>query len=91
MIIGGCQCRYKHPYPIGYRATKTHFGNDYTMGILPPKVEGEGPIFTVQHKSKVWIGITPTAPWTEACLKSKSHTTRVSGPLVNIFAYKGYM
>jgi hypothetical protein len=59
------------------------------MGILPPKVEGEGPIFTVQHKSSVWTGVTPTAPWTEACMKSKSSTTRVSGPLVRPILYLG--
>ncbi|GAA5804638.1 hypothetical protein HPULCUR_010140 [Helicostylum pulchrum] len=71
-------CKYKHPYPIGYRATKSHFGNDYTMGIS----EGEdGPVFTVRHKAVTWSGNTPTAPWTEACIKSKSSSTRVSGPL----------
>ncbi|KAI8347656.1 hypothetical protein BD560DRAFT_410943 [Blakeslea trispora] len=74
-------CKYKHPYPIGYRATKSHFGNDYTMGILSPEKEGEGPVFTVQHKSTIWKGPTPTAPWTEACIRSRSSQTRVSGPL----------
>ncbi|OBZ82200.1 hypothetical protein A0J61_09750 [Choanephora cucurbitarum] len=76
-------CKYKHPYPIGYRATKSHFGNDYTMGILPPEREGEGPVFTVQHNNTIWKGPTPTAPWTEACIKSRSSQTRVSGPLVS--------
>ncbi|KAI9336044.1 hypothetical protein BD770DRAFT_401856 [Pilaira anomala] len=71
-------CKYKHPYPIGYRATKSHFGNDYTMGILAGE---DGPVFTVQHKSITWSGNTPTAPWTEACIRSKSSSTRVSGPL----------
>ncbi|KAI8047384.1 hypothetical protein BDF21DRAFT_209746 [Thamnidium elegans] len=71
-------CKYKHPYPIGYRATKSHFGNDYTMGITAGE---DGPVFTVQHKSITWSGNTPTAPWTEACIKSKSSSTRVSGPL----------
>ncbi|RCH77896.1 hypothetical protein CU098_001130, partial [Rhizopus stolonifer] len=74
-------CKYKHPYPVGYRATKSHFGNDYTMGILPPAKEGEGPVFTVQHKTTTWTGPTPTAPWTEACIRSRSAQTRVSGPL----------
>ncbi|KAI7891037.1 uncharacterized protein EV154DRAFT_421120, partial [Mucor mucedo] len=73
-------CKYKHPYPIGYRATKSHFGNDYTMGISAG-AEGQAPVFTVQHKSTIWTGNTPTAPWTEACIKSKSSSTRVSGPL----------
>ncbi|KAI8967223.1 hypothetical protein BDF20DRAFT_917700 [Mycotypha africana] len=80
-------CKFKHPYPIGYRATKSHFDNDYTMGILPPEKEGEGPIFQVQHKSKIWRGATPTAPWTEACIQSKSSSTRVSGPLVRFKLY----
>lgn len=75
------QCKYKHPYPIGYRATKSHFGNDYTMGISKG-ADGQPPIFTVQLNSTTWTGNTPTAPWTEACIKSKSSTTRVSGPLV---------
>ncbi|KAI9480265.1 MAG: hypothetical protein EXX96DRAFT_173805 [Benjaminiella poitrasii] len=77
-------CKYKHPYPIGYRATKSHFGNDYVMGIsLAETKEKDGPVFEVQlaNKDVTWKGQTPTAPWTEACLKSKSSNTRVSGPL----------
>lgn len=54
------------------------------MGILPPEKEGEGPVFEVQLKTTSWKGATPTAPWTEACIRSKSSSTRVSGPLVNI-------
>lgn len=50
------------------------------MGILAGE---DGPVFTVQHKSITWSGNTPTAPWTEACIKSKSSSTRVSGPLVS--------
>lgn len=73
-------CKYKHPYPIGYRATKSHFGNDYTMGITQ-ETEGGPPVFTVQLNQTTWKGYTPTAPWTEACIKSKSSSTRVSGPL----------
>ncbi|KAI8972716.1 hypothetical protein BDB01DRAFT_854374 [Pilobolus umbonatus] len=72
-------CKYRHPYPIGYRATKSHFGNDYSMTI---SADSKGvPVFTVQMKSQVFSGGTPTAPWTEACIKSKFSTTRVSGPL----------
>lgn len=95
------QCKYKHPYPIGYRATKSHFGNDYTMGISQD-TEGGPPVFTVciglrkeenklivfdfqvQLNQTTWKGHTPTAPWTEACIKSKSSSTRVSGPLVSV-------
>ncbi|CEG82976.1 hypothetical protein RMATCC62417_16961 [Rhizopus microsporus] len=72
-------CKYKHPYPIGYRATKSHFGNEYTMGI-EANSNGE-PVFTVQLNSTTFTGKTPTAPWTEACIRSKSSSTRVSGPL----------
>ncbi|KAI8098778.1 uncharacterized protein BX664DRAFT_319578 [Halteromyces radiatus] len=73
-------CKYKHPYPIGYRATKSHFGNQYTMTISEGK---EGPLFTVQVNSSqtFFTGSTPTAPWTTACLRSNSRGTRVSGPL----------
>ncbi|KAG0166687.1 hypothetical protein DFQ28_006964 [Apophysomyces sp. BC1034] len=75
-------CRYKHPYPIGYRATKSHFGNNYTMSI-EKGLPGEGPVFTVQVNSSgaVFKGMTPTAPWTDACKRSNSQGTRVSGPL----------
>lgn len=42
---------------------------------LGTQVEGE-------RSGKVFKGATPTAPWTEACKRSKSQGTRVSGPLV---------
>ncbi|KAI9492490.1 hypothetical protein BDB00DRAFT_976966 [Zychaea mexicana] len=78
----GRGCRYKHPYPIGFKATKSHFGNDYTMTIEEGK-PNEGPVFKVYVNSSktVFTGGTPTAPWTDACKKSKSQGTRVSGPL----------
>ncbi|KAI7858843.1 hypothetical protein BDC45DRAFT_497751 [Circinella umbellata] len=84
----GRGCRYKHPYPIGFKATKSHFGNDYTMTIEEGDKPEDGPIFKVQVNSSktIFTGATPTAPWTDACKKSKSQGTRVSGPLVsNIF------
>ncbi|KAM3584430.1 hypothetical protein VKS41_003245 [Umbelopsis sp. WA50703] len=76
----GRGCMFRHPYPIGYRASKLAFGEVYTMTIS----KGEtGPVFTVEGESsgKIFKGATPTAPWTEACKKSKSQGTRVSGPL----------
>ncbi|KAI9248742.1 hypothetical protein BY458DRAFT_445630, partial [Sporodiniella umbellata] len=72
-------CKYKHPYPIGFKATKAHFGNVYDMEISLG-TDGE-PIFSVQVGSTVFTGKTPTAPWTEACIKSRYPSTRVSGPL----------
>ncbi|KAF7732536.1 hypothetical protein EC973_003283 [Apophysomyces ossiformis] len=44
---------------------------------------GEGPVFKVQVNSSgtVFQGMTPTAPWTDACKRSNSQGTRVSGPL----------
>ncbi|KAI7877596.1 hypothetical protein K492DRAFT_150315, partial [Lichtheimia hyalospora FSU 10163] len=76
----GRGCRYRHPYPIGFRASKQHFGNTYHMAIEKGE---DGPVFKVQvNESKtIFEGATPTAPWTEACKKSKSQGTRVSGPL----------
>ncbi|ORX54022.1 hypothetical protein DM01DRAFT_1335871, partial [Hesseltinella vesiculosa] len=75
-------CRYKHPYPIGFRATKSHFGNNYTMTISEGK-PGEGPVFSVRvnESQTTFEGPTPTAPWTDACKRSNSQGTRVSGPL----------
>ncbi|KAI9030140.1 hypothetical protein CLU79DRAFT_425530 [Phycomyces nitens] len=80
-------CRYKHPYPIGFRATKNHFGNDYGM-LIEKGPEGEGPVFTVQINGTgtIFKGATPTGPWTEACKRSKSQGTRVSGPLFHGFS-----
>ncbi|KAI7871634.1 hypothetical protein BDF14DRAFT_1763062 [Spinellus fusiger] len=79
----GRGCRYRHPYPIGFRASKSHFGNHYTMTIEKGE-EGDGPVFTVQVNGTgtVYKGASPTAPWTEACKHSNSQGTRVSGPLV---------
>ncbi|ORY93528.1 hypothetical protein BCR43DRAFT_497090 [Syncephalastrum racemosum] len=79
----GRGCRYRHPYPVGFKATKAHFGNMYTMRIEEGANPEDGPIFTVQvnQTDTIFKGYTPTAPWTEACKKSRSQGTRVSGPL----------
>lgn len=75
-------CLYHHPYPIGWKASKLHFGKLYHMEVKegPP---GNGPIFEVYEEggSVRFQGNTPTKPWTEVCLRSKSVGTRVSGPL----------
>ncbi|KAG0263235.1 hypothetical protein BG011_009070 [Mortierella polycephala] len=70
---------YRHPYPIGFRAEKYHFRDRYTMHI---KEGPDGPIFIVESAGgKVFQGMSPTHPWTQACLASYSKGTRISGPL----------
>ena len=46
--------------------------------------EGErGPLFKViVDGGREYVGNTPTYPWTQICIQSKSPGTRVSGPLV---------
>jgi hypothetical protein len=89
-------CKFKHPYPIGYRAVKREFGRIWLMGI--ERQENAGPIFFIQpleeHEEdelfqgnqipmdgRAYTGYAPTWPWTQACLKSKSPGRRISGPL----------
>lgn len=72
-------CKYSHPYPIGYEATKSHFGKDYKMKI---SLDSNGDIvFSVQTGTITYTGGTPTAPWTQACINSRCVGARVSGPL----------
>ncbi|KAG0347343.1 hypothetical protein BG004_007933 [Podila humilis] len=71
--------KYRHPYPIGFRAEKIYFREKYMMHI---KEGPEGPIFSIEsEKGKVFEGTSPTQPWTKACLASYSRGTRISGPL----------
>ncbi|GJQ10643.1 hypothetical protein GpartN1_g2434.t1 [Galdieria partita] len=89
-------CKFKHPYPIGYRATKREFGRIWLMGI--ERLENASPMFFIQpleehqeeellqgkqipKSEKAYTGYAPTWPWTQACLKSKSPGRRISGPL----------
>jgi hypothetical protein len=75
------QCLFKHPYPLGYRASRTHFGKEWIMKIE----RGEkGPLFVVEdeEEGQRFTGNTPTHPWTKACIASPSPGTRVSGPLL---------
>ena len=70
---------YHHIYPVGYKATKTHFGRDYAMDIE----EGAGgPVFKVTDlgTGRAFAGPTPTKPWTDVCL-SLNTGARISGPL----------
>eukprot|EP01088_Endostelium_zonatum_P004357 TRINITY_DN15591_c0_g1_i1.p1 TRINITY_DN15591_c0_g1~~TRINITY_DN15591_c0_g1_i1.p1 ORF type:complete len:383 (-),score=96.64 TRINITY_DN15591_c0_g1_i1:30-1094(-) len=76
-------CLYVHPYPIGYRAHKTHWNRRWEMEIQKgPK----GPLFIVRaadgddKDEKVFKGPSATKPWTDACLANSSKGTRVSGP-----------
>ena len=73
-------CLHHHPYPVGFRAHKYHFGRSFSMFI---EAGLTGPIFRVQDDAsgKFWEGDSPTFPWTEACLVSNSPGTRISGPL----------
>eukprot|EP00958_Prasinococcus_capsulatus_P012620 scaffold1269_cov400-Prasinococcus_capsulatus_cf.AAC.2 len=73
-------CLYHHPYPVGFKAQKYHFGRSFSMSIFPGVT---GPVFRVQDEAtgRFWDGDSPTWPWTEACLVSKSPGTRISGPL----------
>ncbi|GJD07930.1 hypothetical protein Gasu2_22530 [Galdieria sulphuraria] len=89
-------CKFKHPYPVGYRATKREFGRVWLMGI--ERQDNASPIFFIQPleeyqeeellqgkqipmSGKAYTGYAPTWPWTQACLKSKSPGRRISGPL----------
>ncbi|KAJ3026312.1 UNVERIFIED_CONTAM: hypothetical protein HDU68_005879 [Siphonaria sp. JEL0065] len=76
-------CRYRHQYPIGYKATKSQYGYNWTMTIE----EGEeGPLFKVVADDEPdlpeFTGPSPTSPWTEVCMTvlGKNSKTRVSGP-----------
>eukprot|EP00959_Pyramimonas_sp_CCMP1952_P058720 1226151-Pyramimonas_sp.AAC.2 len=39
-------CLYHHAYPVGFRATKPHFGREYEMRIEEGPV---GPVFKVRR------------------------------------------
>ncbi|KAJ3071504.1 hypothetical protein HDU98_005213 [Podochytrium sp. JEL0797] len=76
-------CRYRHQYPVGFKATKNQYGYDWTMTIE----EGEdGPLFKVVADNAPelpeFTGPSPTSPWTEVCMTvmGKNSKTRVSGP-----------
>ncbi|ORY48273.1 hypothetical protein BCR33DRAFT_628651, partial [Rhizoclosmatium globosum] len=76
-------CRYRHQYPVGFKATKSQYGYDWTMTIE----EGEdGPVFRVVADDEPdlpeFTGPSPTSPWTEVCktVLGTSSKTRVSGP-----------
>eukprot|EP01114_Cavostelium_apophysatum_P018149 TRINITY_DN5553_c0_g1_i1.p2 TRINITY_DN5553_c0_g1~~TRINITY_DN5553_c0_g1_i1.p2 ORF type:complete len:364 (+),score=71.64 TRINITY_DN5553_c0_g1_i1:28-1092(+) len=72
----------KHRYPIGWKSSKLYNGKMYHMEIKegPP---GKGPLFEVKEgeNGPTYFGPTPTKPWTDICIKSRSSGTRVSGPL----------
>jgi len=71
---------YRHPYPIGFKATKKYLDMQYTMEIQATE---NGPCFTVKREitGEIFKGITPTRPWTQVCMSSTSPKSRVSGPL----------
>ncbi|KAJ3038582.1 hypothetical protein HDV00_000513 [Rhizophlyctis rosea] len=73
---------YKHPYPVGFRASKVHFDREWTMKI---EHGGDvGPVFSVTGSNgTTYSGSTPTKPWTDVCiaLAGRHGKTRISGPL----------
>ncbi|KAJ3105063.1 hypothetical protein HK100_003959 [Physocladia obscura] len=75
-------CRYRHQYPVGYKATKSQYGYEWTMTIE----EGDdGPLFKVVSDDESlpeFTGPSPTSPWTEVCMTilGRNSKTRVSGP-----------
>ena len=71
-------CIYHHPFPVGYRARKTHFGREWEMRIDAGEC---GPSFVVTDVAtgESHAGDSPTQPWTKVCVK-KGLGTRISGP-----------
>ena len=67
-------------YPVGFAATKVHFGREWRMDIL----EGADglPLFvlTDARTGEAFRGGTPTAPWTKLCV-ARNLGARCSGPL----------
>ncbi|KAI9026965.1 hypothetical protein DFJ74DRAFT_604176, partial [Hyaloraphidium curvatum] len=81
--------RFHHPYPIGYMATKFHFGREWTMTIREapdPDSDEHGPlIFRVDDVANrlSFEGYSATTPWTAICIhfEARHGKTRISGPL----------
>jgi hypothetical protein len=48
------QCMYRHPYPVGYRASKTYRGHVFTMEILEGGPHA-GPIFRVRVRARMYV------------------------------------
>ena len=71
-------CIYHHPFPVGYRARKVHFGREWEMRIDAGEC---GPSFSVVNMAtgEVFTGETPTKPWTRVCVSLRLGT-RISGP-----------
>lgn len=72
-------CTFHHAYPVGFRASKTQFGKEWTASVCSGVA---GPSFRVADASGrvAFEGPTPTAPWTALCVAMK-RGTRISGPL----------
>ena len=71
-------CIYHHPFPVGYRARKVHFGREWEMRIDAGEC---GPCFSVLNLAtgECFTGETPTKPWTRVCVSLRLGT-RISGP-----------
>ena len=72
-------CLFHHAYPVGYVATKHHFGEPWRMTVETGEV---GPVFRVTNvrTGRTFVGPSPTKPWTAVCESIKTRT-RISGPL----------
>ncbi|KAJ3411984.1 hypothetical protein HDV05_001413 [Chytridiales sp. JEL 0842] len=78
-------CRYRHMYPVGFRATKFHFGKDWEMRIEESDL---GPLFIVKAlDGPEFSGYAPTSPWTDACIAlfGPNSNVRCSGPTMFSF------
>jgi hypothetical protein len=71
-------------YPVGFRATKFHFGKDWEMGIDETDL---GPLFKVKAvDGPEFAGYSPTAPWSDACNALFGQVcVRLVGPSMHIF------
>ena len=68
---------HHHPFPVGYRARKVHFGREWEMRI-DWRVR---PVLSVLNLAtgECFTGETPTKPWTRVCVSLRLGT-RISGP-----------
>ncbi|KAJ3378689.1 hypothetical protein HDU92_007240 [Lobulomyces angularis] len=78
-------CKYVHPYPVGFKSKKLQFGDWWYQSVL----EGDtGPVFEiVRQDGRCYQGSSPTAAWNLYLENSnRIHgATKISGP--NFFGF----